>query len=121
VVLHIHVNSTCLPYPKPGRAYTNSELTDSSSWMLLIASASNDATESTFSLAHRRSLPLSGIVLVTTTSSNLDAFKRSRACPERTGCVQADQPRRAPCSRQACAPWVIVPAVSIMSYSIRAS
>src|SRR3989441_3783018 len=89
--------------------------------MRLIASASNDATESTFNLAHRRSLPLSGIVLVTTTSSNLDAFKRSRACPERTGCVQADQTRRAPCSRQAGAPWVIVPAVSIMSSSSRAS
>src|SRR5580692_5393086 len=66
---------------------TYSELTDSSSLMRRIVSASNPATLNW--RIRRQALPLSesGIVSVTTSSSNTDFEIRSIAAPDNTGCV----------------------------------
>src|SRR5262249_44117087 len=94
---------------------TNSDETDVSSWMLLIACPSRRATESTLIFLHVARSPFSGIVLVTISWSIGDASSRSTAGPERTPCTAHASTRSAPLASSADAAFVIVPAVSMMS------
>ena len=67
----------------------NRLITDSPVLMRWIVSAINGATDSWRILLHPLAASLSGMVLVTTTSSSAVPFEmRSMAGPEKIGCVQ---------------------------------
>ena len=67
---------------------TNKELTELSSQILRIVSASSSATLIWRIFAQASASGLSGMVSVTTSSSIADASMRLTAGPESTGCVQ---------------------------------
>jgi len=70
-------------------SYTNNELSEVSSWILVIASARSCATESTVSFLHSCCLLSRAIVFVVISSSSDDSFMRFIAGPESTACEQA--------------------------------
>ena len=76
--------------------YTNNELSDVSSWILVIASARSGATESTFSFLHSCCLLSSAMVFVVISSSSDESLIRWIAGPESTACVQAAHDRARP-------------------------
>src|SRR5215210_4581754 len=71
-----------------GAYISNSELTESSLWIRLIASASSPAMESVFSFGQSCILSVIGMLLVATTRSSRELLMRVTAGPESTACVE---------------------------------
>src|SRR5579863_1309858 len=98
---------------------TYSELTDPSSRMRRIVSASSSATDSCRMRPALLAAGLNGIVSVTTSSSSAELVILSTAPPDNTGWVMYAITFSAPSSFRACAAWQSVPAVSTMSSTSR--
>src|ERR1700733_11141817 len=94
---------------------TYNELTDSSSRMRRIVSASNAATDNWRMRPQAFACGDNGTVSVTTNSSSTDFEIESTALPDRIACVMYATTFCAPSFFNACAAIQSVPAVSTMS------
>src|ERR1700691_877035 len=99
--------------------YKNNALIDVSSWIDCTARASNGATDNDLIFPQAFASLESGIEFDTTTSLILDSLIRSTAGPESTACVAQAVTLQPPYSSNASAPFTSVPAVSMMSSTIK--